>query len=212
MKKILLAYLVVFLSYIYSQFRNVDQLWHLIVWKTLAWLLTVDSEYKEENIVFIWAVYSNAFNLIPILFAEGFLVERRDLKYYWNTDFWKFYLVTLSGRLSETIDVTVCCICSLLEEDWHYTIANLQVQMAVWYSHDASHSTIHMTLCEHMLMLKVCTRWVLWQLTDEPKVAYGMDLTVCDGVSGGRKCLTLTHRYQRWIIYPPVDVADQGIE
>ncbi len=60
---------------------GVSQLWHLMVWKSVVWLLLVDTESYGKNMGFIFAVGSNTFNLIPILLAYGFLVERTDLKY-----------------------------------------------------------------------------------------------------------------------------------
>ncbi len=110
LKIIFLAYLVVFLSYIYNQFRNVDQLWHLIVWKTLVWLLLVDKSIKKKILALISAVWSNTFNLIPILLAYRFSVERTDLKYCWNTDFWKFHLATRSlihFQLKHSVNQTI---------------------------------------------------------------------------------------------------------
>ncbi len=61
-----------------------------------------------------------------------------------------------SDRPSERIDETVHCVHTLLKDNHHDTIINLQVQLAAWYAHEASHYTIHMVLCECLQMWWCC--------------------------------------------------------
>ncbi len=65
------------------------------------------------------------------------------------------------------MEETVRRVRTLLDEDRWYTVTNLQREMSLRFSYEASHSTIHTALTEQLEMLKVCARWVPRQLTGE---------------------------------------------
>ncbi len=56
------------------------------------------------------------------------------------------------GRPSDSMEETVWCVRALLNEDRRYTVTDLQREMSLRFSHEASHGTIHTALIEQIEM------------------------------------------------------------
>ncbi len=65
------------------------------------------------------------------------------------------------------MEETVQCVRALLNKDHRYTVTDLQREMLLCFSHEASRGTIYTVLTEQLEMSKVCACWVPRQLTDE---------------------------------------------
>ncbi len=99
----------------YSVLRDASCVSRVINSLYMRLLVTFDSLKNTRMVVTSWyrilvrkygvytTVCSDTFNLIPMLLACRFLSERKDFKYFWKTDFWKFHLVTLFPRKSKVL-------------------------------------------------------------------------------------------------------------
>ncbi len=60
------------------------------------------------------------------------------------------------GWLSDSMEETVQCVRTLLDEDQRYTVTDLERETSLRFSHEASRGTIHTVLTEQLEMSKVC--------------------------------------------------------
>ncbi len=99
------------------------------------------------------------------------MVRRMCVAEHWNKQFKEgrtnIHDEPQEGRLSDSMEETVRCVRALLDEDRRYTVTNLQREMSLHFSYEASRGTIHTALTEQLEMSKVCTHWVPRQLTDK---------------------------------------------
>ncbi len=89
---------------------------------------------------------------------------------------------TKSGRPLEVVNFdTITAVHTLIEHKCRKTIENIRTELIEKHHINISHDSIH-SINHDVLFRKVCTRWVLWSLSEEHRknrMGAALDLLTC---------------------------------